>query len=341
MLLGVVVCGTASAAHAQVNYVRICDEGNVDVWVATVWSAKGFLTIGRNPDVLTHKGTGWKLIRSGSCEQVFRAADIWSDRAFFAVAYQDRAGTVGLDDFTPNRGSLFFPTRFSRSNAVFCVPWDQFSFTEDSRAEAGAWCGSGREQDGKWWVPVPFILQWDRMDGTQDDDSTYTLTIKPDAAARVAWAFPRSGNGGGSGNTVAPRSATTVPVIDQMVRAAVSAPSLDATVRGSVGAPSIGVAIIYKPSSVLKDSDKPKPGSQIVSVDLKFESPLALGDVVAVKAQSVALLVGQQAYPLDTLIVPTDSVGWVRFVFVIPKSSTAPYLRITGGNSATVLLHLQ
>jgi hypothetical protein len=204
---------SATPAAGQVNYIEMCNYGNTRMWVATVINRiSGFA--GDHSDTNVHEGRGWTAIDVRQGKEVFVEHTLQSVVAYFAVAYRDRSGVMGLYNFSPESGE-----EFSRSPAVFCAAEGTFSFRGPNLREPGQWCGQGAEADGSWWEPVPFILKWSKPVSwpVQSRNQTYEFTVRPNADAPV-WRpltlAPRANRSGGtSAPPASPPRRNRVPLV--------------------------------------------------------------------------------------------------------------------------------
>jgi hypothetical protein len=238
-----VVFAFAPTAEAQENTIRICNDGNTTMWVATVrqvlgWTVKLFTA----PDGYTHRAYGWYRTEPGECSQVWKADVVWSHQMWFTVIYKDRFGTTGVYYFEPQQRGLFDASNFTKDDALFCIPdgSEGFSMTSSTAEYAGQWCvlsdskrytGLNFNFDDRptvngFWQQMPFPLKWETGQvGNSFSERTYTFTVRPDSNVKVWWPLKKYANYSRSSISVSGPLLDGVPTSD-------GSNSSDAIIRG-------------------------------------------------------------------------------------------------------------
>jgi uncharacterized membrane protein len=157
-------------AQTRAHALKVCNEGNVDVRIATVRHEEGAFFSD------TYVAKGWFAVPRGECSIVFDEPD--SDGVWLAVTFVDAYGAWRAAPIYPEKASFFGKWTFNvtSSERKFCVLDGRFEWEEDS-ANKLARCPANSEGH-----EIPFTVWF----GHPSEPGGTTFTIRPDLHA-PAW----------------------------------------------------------------------------------------------------------------------------------------------------------
>lgn len=160
---------TPLEAQSRAHALNVCNEGNVDVRIATVRHEEGFLGD-------TYVAEGWFAVPRGRCSTVYD--ELYSDGVWLAITFVDAYGGWRAAPIYPEEASVWGKWTFNMTSSKrnFCVldgrfQWERESVDDLARCPANS---EGHEIPFTVWFGHP-----SRPGGT-------TFTIQPDLHA-PAW----------------------------------------------------------------------------------------------------------------------------------------------------------